>query len=77
MDSMSAYTSGVFRSTSRLSVSVLSKVHWLPYFRLMYCNTSHTSSAWISPGHTYQHTLVYLVLILFCVNGVPIIPPKI
>ena len=33
MNSMSAYTSGVFRSTSRLSVSLLSKVQLLPYFR--------------------------------------------
>ena len=33
MDSMSAYTSDVFRSTSRLSVSVYSKILFLPYFR--------------------------------------------
>ena len=44
---------------------------------LVYCNTSRTSDAWISPGHTSQHRLVYLILILSCVNGVPIILQKI
>ena len=32
MDSMSAYTSGFLRSTSKLSVSVFSEVQFLPYF---------------------------------------------
>ena len=70
MDSMSAYTSGVFRSTSRLSVSVYSKVSSCRTSVLVYCNTSRTSDAWISPGHTSQYRLVYLILILSYVNGV-------